>query len=325
MSQTAKTTSAADDGSEVLALRSTEVGADSAAGAPTRVLVAPWGVVESSSGTFVVDKDSAAAAVEAFSSQGVDLPVDYEHQTLGGEFAAPSGQAPAAGWIRRLEAIEGVGIFADVTWTPAAMAQLTAREYRYLSPVAIVRKSDRKLVALHSVALTNKPAIVGMQPIVNRQHAINQKETDVMDEQAKALRDALGLDPDVATEEVLVAAKERIETHTRELARRDAEEVVVAALRTGKLTEAQREWAIELAAKDRTGFDAWEAAAPVIVAPGRTEPPDAATGGDRTRRVVSARARTEFRNHPELEMVTSDAAYVADAVRQAGLPAEPTA
>lgn len=292
MSQTAKTTSVVDDGSEVLALRSTEVGADSAAGAPTQVLVVPWGVVESSSGTFVVDKDSAMAAVEAFSSQGVDLPVDYEHQTLGGEFAAPSGQAPAAGWIRRLEAIEGVGIFADVTWTPAAMAQLAAREYRYLSPVAIVRKSDRKLVALHSVALTNKPAIVGMQPIVNRQHASNQKETDVMDEQAEALRDALGLDPGVATDEVLVAAKERIEAQTRELARRDAEEVVVTALRAGKLTEAQREWAIELAAKDRTGFDAWEAAAPVIVAPGRTEPPDAATGGDRTRRVVAARART---------------------------------
>ena len=30
------------------------------------------------------------------------------------------------------------------------------------SPVAIVRKSDRKLVAIHSAALTNKPAIVGM-------------------------------------------------------------------------------------------------------------------------------------------------------------------
>lgn len=325
MSQTAKTTSVADDGSEVLALRSTEVGADRAAGAPTRVLVAPWGVVESSAGTFIVDQDSATAAVEAFSSQGVDLPVDYEHQTLGGEFAAPSGQAPAAGWIRRLEAIEGVGIFADVTWTPAAMAQLAAREYRYLSPVAIVRKSDRKLVALHSVALTNKPAIVGMQPIVNRQHASNRKETDVMDEQAEALRDALGLDPGVATEEVLVAAKERIESQTREMAQRDAEEVVVTALRAGKLTEAQREWAIELAATDRAGFDAWEEAAPVIVTPGRTEPPDATAGDDRTRRVVAARARTEFRNHPELEMVTSEAAYVADAVRQAGLPAEPTA
>jgi hypothetical protein len=34
-------------------------------------------------------------------------------------------------------------------------------------PVVLVRKSDGKTVALHSVSLTNKPAIVGMRALVN--------------------------------------------------------------------------------------------------------------------------------------------------------------
>jgi len=44
---------------------------------------------------------------------------------------------------------------------------LKNREYKYLSPVVLVRKKDHKALQLHSVALTNPPAINGMVPIVN--------------------------------------------------------------------------------------------------------------------------------------------------------------
>jgi phage I-like protein len=57
-----------------------------------------------------------------------------------------------------------VGLLAEIEWTDQAKQRLADKEYRYLSPVAIIRKTDRKLVAIHSAALTNKPAIVGMQP-----------------------------------------------------------------------------------------------------------------------------------------------------------------
>ena len=67
-------------------------------GVPTRVRIAPWGRVESTSGMFVVDEESARLVLEAFEEHGTDLPIDYEHQTLGGQFASPSGPAPAAGW-----------------------------------------------------------------------------------------------------------------------------------------------------------------------------------------------------------------------------------
>ena len=82
------------------AVCSAELGAE----VPCEVLVAPWGLVQSTSGTFVVDAEGAELAIRAFESQGTDLPIDYEHQTLGGRYASPSGQAPAAGWVKRLEA-----------------------------------------------------------------------------------------------------------------------------------------------------------------------------------------------------------------------------
>jgi phage I-like protein len=150
---------------QMLPLRSTPLPADAP---PNSTLLTPWGWVESSNGNFLVDEESAELVAEAFRHQGTELPIDYEHQTLGGAYAAPNGQAPAAGWIKAIRAVPGVGLHADIEWNEAASDQLRARQYRYLSPVALIRQRDRKLVAIHSAALTNKPAIVAMVPIVNR-------------------------------------------------------------------------------------------------------------------------------------------------------------
>src|SRR3990170_675212 len=165
---------------------------------PQRILLAPWGNVESSNGSFVVDEESARLAVQAFDEHGTDLPIDYEHQTLGGAYASPTGQAPAAGWIKRIFAESGVGLLAEIEWTDQAKQRLAAKEYRYLSPVAIIRKTDRKLVAIHSAALTNKPAILGMTPIVNK--ADLPDPDDVENEPLTVLRNELDLPSDAAAE-----------------------------------------------------------------------------------------------------------------------------
>lgn len=146
--------------------------------APARVLVIPWGEVASKSRDMVVDEESARAVIEAFAAHGVDLPIDYEHQTLGGEYASPDGTAPAAAWIKSLQPEPGVGIWANVEWTQRGAELVRAKEYRYLSPVAMVRKSDGKVMALQSVALTNTPAIVGMQPVVNKESDMDQSKFD---------------------------------------------------------------------------------------------------------------------------------------------------
>lgn len=75
---TEKTMTTSDAG-EVQAIHSATLSGD---GVPSRVLIARWGLVESTSGSFVLDDESARRAVEAFETHGTDLPIDYEHQTL---------------------------------------------------------------------------------------------------------------------------------------------------------------------------------------------------------------------------------------------------
>ena len=167
---------------------------------PRHILVAPFGEVRSAHGAFVVDEEAMRLTVETFAAQGTDLPIDFEHQSLGGPYSSPSGLAPAAGWIRQLHAVAPLragradaprgpadaasgltdappdagaaprppGLWAEVEWTPLAAEHLRSRQYRYLSPVALVRRADRRMIGLHSAALTNKPAIVGMSPLVAR-------------------------------------------------------------------------------------------------------------------------------------------------------------
>lgn len=278
---------------------------------PTRVRIAPWGRVESASGAFIVDEESARLVTESFDAQGTDLPIDYEHQTLGGAYASPTGQAPAAGWIKRIEAEPGVGLFAHVEWTAPALEQLAAKQYRYLSPVALIRKTDRKLVGLHSVALTNKPAIVGAMPIVNRK--VSDVDTPLTSS-LRSLRERLSLDSESDVETILVAASRRFEDLEKRQARGEAEARVSEAILAGKLTEAQREVAMLLALRDSDLFDQWLRAAPVVVPLGRTVPPGG-TSVSGSRHALEARARSEFRAHSTLAALTSEEAYVADAVR----------
>jgi phage I-like protein len=192
---------------------------------------------------------------------------------------------------------------------------LTAREYRYLSPVAVVRKNDRKLVAIHSAALTNKPAIVGMQPIVNRDGVPPDDTHGDENEPLCVLRTELQLPAEVDRDEVLLAASRRL-IELRETAKtRQSEERIVEALRAGKLVPAQRPWAEALIARDESLFEEWIATAPVIVRPGATVAPHASDDRERNHRAITARARAEFRASRLLSGLTSEEAYIASAVR----------
>ncbi len=301
-----------EEGREATALRSAALTGEAV---PQRVLLAPWGQVESTNGSFVVDEESANMTLRAFDEHGTDLPIDYEHQTLGGTYSSPNGQAPAAGWVKRLLAEPGVGLVAEIEWTDQAKKMLAAKEYRYLSPVAIIRKNDRKLVAIHSAALTNKPAIVGMRPIINR------AETQAGEDRAEplsVLRDELDLPVDAAPDEVLLAASQRLADLERDARQSQVEQRVQEAMRAGKLVEAQRAWAEALVAREEELFDEWFRTAPVVVQLGASVPPDGTNAPLQGERATAARARTEFRANPILTRLTSEEAYVADAVSRAG-------
>ena len=178
-----------------------------------------------------------------------------------------------------------------------AKQYLENKEYKYLSPVVICRKSDGK-AALHSVALTNTTAIDGMFALVN---SIDISSPDGAEGgnsmELKKIVALLGLPADATEADVEkaiqelkkqektedVAAKimelkgtadktkdEMILELKRRMDERDAEELVTMALKQGKISAAQKAWAKEYALKDAEGFQAFVAKAPAVVPVGKT-------------------------------------------------------
>jgi phage I-like protein len=128
----------------------------------SEIQMIPFGTHETDRGSFTLDAEGILEVVGEFDLRANDMVIDYEHQSLG------EGEAPAAGWIKRLINRGADGVWASVQWTPRAAKYLRNREYRYLSPVFMKRTSDGRVVRLLSAALTNTPAIDGMVPVVNR-------------------------------------------------------------------------------------------------------------------------------------------------------------
>ncbi|GHT92610.1 hypothetical protein AGMMS49545_10440 [Betaproteobacteria bacterium] len=113
---------------------------------------------------YVMDETIAKLIIEAFNKLKTPLVVDYEHQTLS---AKDNGKpAPAAGWINGLEWRPGKGLYAtNVEWTESARDAIKANEYRYISPVFSYRLPAGDISKLHHAALTNNPAIDGMEAV----------------------------------------------------------------------------------------------------------------------------------------------------------------
>lgn len=195
---------------------------------PTEIQISPGGQVETETkGRFIMDAPAQAAVISAFTASGRDLVIDYEHQSL-----LPN-EAPAAGWITRLIAKGTAGLWAGVNWTPRAAKYLDAREYRYLSPVVLVRKTDGRAVMLHSVALTNTPEIRKLIPIVAGRGAALCARGEAHDvDKEEAMREGLirvlKLKADAADEAILAAIEDLMPIADH--ARRPASEEVLAAL-----------------------------------------------------------------------------------------------
>lgn len=132
--------------------------------------------------------------ITAFQQRQIpSLVVDWEHAS---EHRAPQGlDAPAAGWITKLELRDGA-IMGRVEWTERAAAQIAAREYRYLSPVFSYEKNSGRIMALISAGLTNQPNL----PLT----ALNREEEPPMAFQT-AVCSALGLAQDADEPAVLTA------------------------------------------------------------------------------------------------------------------------
>ncbi len=201
---------------------------------------------------FLVDEEGVQLMLAAFRKSDTDLVIDYEHQSLSGS------EAPAAGWIKELLDKGTEGLWAKVQWTDRAKEYLQKREYRYISPVVLVRKKDGRAVELLGAALTNLPAIDGMAPVVN------SAQKDYRNLYMEALK-FLELPEDAETEDVRRKAEALVRPSgfvpeaehlalKETLRKYETEELVRQALSKGRITPALLPWARSYASLDPEGF-----------------------------------------------------------------------
>lgn len=160
-----------------------------------------------------INAATAQRVIAAFNSAQPPV-IDYEHQTLHKE--ANGQPAPAAGWMHGLRWIEGRGLFAEAELTERARALVQSGEYRYFSPVFEYARGSGEVTRILMGALTNHPAIAGMEAVnlmaaasarFTTTPTTSTKESDDMNELLKKLLAALGLPEDASEEQALSAIK----------------------------------------------------------------------------------------------------------------------
>lgn len=157
-----------------------------------------------------LDAKVAASVIADFSARKNKVVIDYEHQTL---MAAKNGMpAPASGWIAALTWRDD-GLYAtNVEWTDRAAGMIESCEYKYISPVFLYDKKTGAVKKLLHAALTNDPALDGMDAVAASQFAslINQ-QGDQMIELLEQLRWLLNLPVTSTAEDVTAELQKAID------------------------------------------------------------------------------------------------------------------
>lgn len=153
-----------------------------------------------------IDEAIASRVIARWRARKNRVVIDYEHQTLHKE---RNGQpAPAAAWIVDMQ-WRSDGLWAQLDLTDRAAQAIAAREYLYISPVFVYAVPSGEVLEVLHAALTNTPAIEGMQPLAALAAAtfgFNPQTQEVgMNKLLAAIIAALGLAAD-ATEEQATAA-----------------------------------------------------------------------------------------------------------------------
>lgn len=235
----------------------------------------PLGDMKGRDGRFFRLVDAATVAQNSI-SQGVDLPIDYEHQgdTLP---EAKSGPVPAAGWIKELF-VRDNGIWGRVEWTARASELIVNKEYRYLSPV-FQHLADGTVTRLRGAGLVHRPNLE-LTALASQQDT--QEDTMTETNTLSQIAVSLGLDentdgqvildaiarlqsqPDPSKFVPIAALKEAIQGKLNAVStnsEREAETKVSKAMSMGYLSPAMREWALALCKQSPASFDGFIASA----------------------------------------------------------------
>jgi len=243
----------------------------------------PWSVPSMEQARRII----AASLAYAGTTKAV---IDYDHQT---DIGVPKGgTAPAAGWITDYD-LRSDGIWGRVEWTDRARAAITAREFRYISPVFNYDGKGGTVLRILRAGLTNSPALnltalasVGatMPDFLERLAALLGLPGDADEAAVLTAVEALTKEPKpdgtavnaTAFDPALFVPRALYDGVTAQLhaaragqAEEQAVTKVEAAITGGIVAPAMRGWALALCRQDPASFDAFVKTAPQIVTPGR--------------------------------------------------------
>lgn len=237
----------------------------------SRVQLLPLGKMAAKDGRepwFLENAAAVIAASEPYLKRG--MPVDLDHALDRKQ------EAPAAGWIVRLEAASD-GIWADIEWTPLGLGKIAGREYRYISPV-FAHDRQGNVLWIERAGLTNNPAL-HMQAICSKEPSMTkppaQGDSEDLLAFVSALRDALGLPQGSTSADLLKSVRELVGGAARKDMRTEiVEQVATAAfgmwednrkaenerrvneaVRDAKVPPVLRNWALAMCDKNPVMFD----------------------------------------------------------------------
>lgn len=212
-----------------------------------------------------LDANIAALVIARQDQRTNDTLIDFEHQSI--RTAKNGKRVEAAGWFRQLEWREGKGLYAvGITWVGDTAALIADKKLRYVSAVFTYRPDTGEVIEIISVALTNTPALDGLDALAALARLPIHEETMMTPEALAALtaeRDTLKtsiatltaerdtLKASVATltterdglqEKVKAAAQEKAEAALATEKTKHAD-LITAALSDGRLAPTMKAWA----------------------------------------------------------------------------------
>ena len=277
--------------------------------APTEILILKYGKNYFRTGldkfSFDFNEKNADAIIKEFSEKGIDLNIDYEHQSL------EKKEAPAAGWGKELvKTSEGL-VLKMKEWTSKAKKYIEDKEYRYFSPVVLFDKNLQPS-RLFNVALTNTPLMDNINALIASETfnflnkptnlKLNKGNGKMIQKLMMALGMAVAFSEKPKEEQeagVMSRVKELLSSQEdvkgflamhekpdfnsvtgmiqsmipadkfnelqNKLVKRDAGEALALVMGEGKIADNFKGWALAFAEKDLEGFKEWSKNAPVVI------------------------------------------------------------
>ena len=182
-------------------------------------------------GTIEITKNHLREFVKNFDEGKRDVVVDYQHSS----HSPDPDQAKAAGWVKELTLKNrGKELWGTVEWTEKAAVHIRAGEYKHISPEFVLEYKEKENgndvgATLLAVALTNRPFLEGMAPVVLMENGtllkfneeiITSNEGGVQ-VNIQIIREVLGLSEDA--EEQIAEAVEKMHTENQALTQSNSE------------------------------------------------------------------------------------------------------